>query len=194
MIVPNIGARDAKGWSVFSVDPGETSGWAWSCLGRTEVGRQGVETSMRLARRAQGGLLASDARSLWGQLRVDDPDTYTSEAQAMESLWSTALMCGEMGARTSEGAVPELTDLVIEDFILHERTSERNLLSPVRLTAQLILLAHQDPHWLRLHLSPPSAKAVINDERLRRWDLYVKGGHARDAMRHLIVQLRTLSG
>jgi hypothetical protein len=129
-----------------------------------------------------------------GQVAVSVPDHQPSEAQAAEEIWSTCLMCSEMGARVSKGLVSSVTDIVIEDFILRERTSSRDLLSPVRLTAQLVLLAQQERKRMRLHFSPPAGKSVVSDERLKRWGLYTTKPHARDALRHLVLTLRTLSG
>lgn len=82
--------------------------------------------------------------------------------------------------------------VVIEDFILRQFRNDRELLSPVRVTAAL---GHQ--MWLTgrdYHVqSPADAKTTCNDDRLKSWGLYDASGalqHARDADRHAILFLR----
>lgn len=174
-----------KGVSVFCVDPGGTCGWAWACLGFKELRTQGVVASLQAARRYRGGLLLADSRFMVGE--ITDPD----EGSMAERVWSQLIVCGEMGARASAGAVPEITDLVLEDFLLRERTSARNLLSPVRLNSKFEDYVRRERPDIQLHLQSPSDKSIISDERLKRWNLYFKGQqHARDAERHLVLWLR----
>jgi hypothetical protein len=132
---------------------------------------------------------------MWGQIATsysgDSNRIGHEEWQAAEQLIATLEMCGEMGHRRSAGAVPRVSHVVIEDFLLRERTMERNLLSPVRFTAafQVLLCQHQ---WrMKCVLQSPSDKSVINDDRLRKLGLWAVGQqHARDALRHMMLWLR----
>lgn len=193
MIVSSVAS--GRGCSVFAVDPGETTGWAWACIGWNEVGDYGVHESLRRALKDRGGYQLGDSRVLWGQVICGysgDIDLIGKEEwQAAETLVSTMEMCGEMGSRRSGGAVPRITHVVIEDFILRERTQTRDLLSPVRITAALYVLLCQHSWKMKVVLQSASDKSVINDDRLRRLGLWATGQqHARDANRHLTLWLR----
>lgn len=108
-------------------------------------------------------------------------------------------------AQKAAGWVAEYgADVVaIEDFIIRLGVTDRSLLSPVRMTAMI------EAFWYEMRGSggigwggswggeyvkqqASSAKAVATNERLKRWGLWVKGKqHARDAIRHCVVALRT---
>jgi hypothetical protein len=80
-----------------------------------------------------------------------------------------------------------------EDFILGKFSADRELLSPVRITAKVefgLFLAGGVPYFRQM---PSEAKKVATDERLRSWGLYEREGgqgHARDADRHAITWIR----
>lgn len=82
--------------------------------------------------------------------------------------------------------------VVIEDFTLRQFRQDRDLLSPVRVTAALgycLWRAGRDYHTQ----SPADAKGVCSDVRLKEWRMYDPTGglvHARDADRHAILFLR----
>jgi hypothetical protein len=82
--------------------------------------------------------------------------------------------------------------VVIEDFTLRQMRMDRDLLSPVRITAALgynIWIAGRDYHVQ----TPADAKTTCTDERLKIWGVYDNSGglrHARDADRHAILFLR----
>lgn len=82
--------------------------------------------------------------------------------------------------------------VVIEDFQLRQFRKDRDLLSPVRITAPLeyeLWKAGRDAHFQQ----PADAKRVCTDDRLKRWKMYDPVGsmvHARDADRHAILFLR----
>jgi len=83
--------------------------------------------------------------------------------------------------------------LVIEDFLLRKKVMDRELLSPVRITAALELAVEYEGLNMTLHRQTPSDKASITDARLKEWGLYRRAGgmeHARDADRHSILFLR----
>jgi hypothetical protein len=82
--------------------------------------------------------------------------------------------------------------IVIEDFVLRQHRMDRELLSPVRITAALgysLWRKGRDYHVQ----SPSDAKRVCSDDRLKQWGMYDPYGslrHARDADRHAILFLR----
>lgn len=82
--------------------------------------------------------------------------------------------------------------VVIEDFQLRQYRKDRELLSPVRITAALghsLWTTGRDYHIQ----SPSDAMNVCTDARLKEWgmyDPYGGMGHARDADRHAILFLR----
>lgn len=82
--------------------------------------------------------------------------------------------------------------VVIEDFNLRQLRMDRDLLSPVRVTAALgyeLWKMGKDYHVQ----TPVDAKRVCTDDRLKQWRMYDPTGnlkHARDADRHAILFLR----
>lgn len=175
--------------SVFCVDPGVTTGWAWACLGRKELAGGDVVGAIHSARRHRSGAQGGDTRFLYGQVETYRGD----ENQHVQELISLMLMTHNMARRTTGGIVSTHTNLVIESFTLRLKTKDRSLLAPVRLTAALGYAVHVHPDLSpRLHMQSPSdAMSTVTDDRLRQWDLWIKGQqHARDAVRHLILWLR----
>lgn len=87
--------------------------------------------------------------------------------------------------------------LVVEDFILRSKVTDRSLLSPVRITAKVetYLLRYgvlEDYGDIQLQQAS-AAKSIATDERLKHWGLWIRGRqHARDAARHCVVALRGL--
>lgn len=82
--------------------------------------------------------------------------------------------------------------VVIEDFNLNQFRRDRDLLSPVRITAAIgytLWLSGRDYHVQM----PGDAKRVCSDEALKAWGMYDSYNalkHARDADRHAILFLR----
>jgi hypothetical protein len=82
--------------------------------------------------------------------------------------------------------------VVVEDFTLNQFRRDRDLLSPVRITAALgycLWRSGRDYHVQ----SPGDAKRICSDERLKEWRMYDPVGslvHARDADRHALLFLR----
>lgn len=83
--------------------------------------------------------------------------------------------------------------VLIEDFILRVSSGDREVLSPVRITAKVefgLFLAGTVPHFRQM---PSEAKNVATDDRLKSWGFYQREGgqqHARDADRHALTWLR----
>lgn len=82
--------------------------------------------------------------------------------------------------------------IVVEDFTLRQMRMDRDLLSPVRITAALgynIWISGRDYHVQ----TAADAKRTCTDDRLKIWGCYDSAGslrHARDADRHAILFLR----
>lgn len=118
-----------------------------------------------------------------------------NEAQHVLDLAIEIMQRHELSSKVSGGRVSQVTDLVIEDFILRERTKQRNLLAPVRLTAGLVQEVLRSDKLIGITLQSASdAKSVVTDERLKALGLWQVGQqHARDAIRHLALFLRRLT-
>lgn len=191
------------GVSIFAIDPGGTSGWAWSCLAYSELQPEnGVASALASASKYRGGYQLGDVRLAYGQVEaryfpamgdLEDPVTmqYWAESNAMNELLALEEVYGQMASRVSRGRVARWDQVVvIEDFILRRSEMNRSLLSPVRLGFGLVHQMRVDGMRAPVFQSP-SDKAVINDERLRKMGLWISGQpHARDAMRHLVLYLR----
>lgn len=82
--------------------------------------------------------------------------------------------------------------VVIEDFALRQLRMDRDLLSPVRVTAAIGYELWKNGRDYHVQ-TPTDAKRVCTDERLKEWNMYDRTGglqHARDADRHAILFLR----
>jgi hypothetical protein len=207
-----------RGLSVFCVDPGETTGWAWACVSYKElqsVGDGSLQWSELFARlrkerdwplvkgSGSGSGRLSSARLRYGQVDVyrgalsaSGPAAQVAMAEAMTVL-DLAVEIDQLhltSSIVSGGSVGWVTDLVIEDFILRERTKSRSLLAPVRLSAGLVQEVLRNEKLIGLSfLSASDSKGAITDERLRNLGLWVPGQqHARDALRLLALWLRSL--
>lgn len=183
----------SRGWQVFAIDPGETTGWAWACVGVNEARADPACGGLRLALKA--------GRVQWGEVPRTLTDRLTGEGLPLwkvENIQAQALVmemvrCQAEGSRLSAGTVPQISTVVEEDFILRERTQDRSLLSPVRVNAKVEyavgasgIIQPDD-----IVLQSTQVKRVVTDERLERWGFWVPGKpHARDALRHLLAFMR----
>jgi hypothetical protein len=91
-----------------------------------------------------------------------------------------------------KGRLLPAKSVIIEDFILRERTQSRSLLAPVRITAALTDRLYSKGYRGEVVLQSPSdAKSIVTDSRLKAWGLWHEGSpHIRDAWRHLVKYLR----
>lgn len=82
--------------------------------------------------------------------------------------------------------------VVIEDFVLRQMRMDRDLLSPVRITAAIGYALWKDGRDYHVQ-APGDAKRICSDDRLKDWRMYDPTGglqHARDADRHALLFLR----
>lgn len=191
----------ARGWQVFAVDPGETTGWAWACVGVNEHRADAATGGVRAAKRHRSGALGADTRVAWGEVPRRQRNPVSGEPVPMwemeniqaQDIVIEMIRCQAMGSRASAGVVPEISTVCIEDFILREWTQDRSLLSPVRVGAKVeYSMAVSGVIKADVHLQSSSdAKRTVTDERLKRWGFWVEGQpHARDALRHLLLFMR----
>jgi hypothetical protein len=160
---------------VFAVDPGESTGWA--CLWWDPEALWDMSKPIQLSHIAwRAGTISGGSENEQVALVLRHLRKYGSGA---------------------EGA-----SLVIEDFTLRKMvTGDRNLLSPVRITAALGFstwrglrcLDGEMRRWEYSLQSASDAKNVMTDGRLRDLKMYAEGpDHARDAVRHAALHLRKL--
>lgn len=174
---------------VFALDPGETTGYAWGAFTKKEVS-SGVLGMVRSA--------LSAGRMGWGQVPMVDRDRLALPLAECRTADQISELVDEFQIRCTDwGAKAPMIELVIEDFILRERTQRRDLLSPVRLTSAVVKAVDANKYvdvMLMPYQAPANAKTVIKDERLKRQGLWIKGQqHSRDALRHLLLHLRNRS-
>lgn len=82
----------------------------------------------------------------------------------------------------------------LEDFILRMKSMDRELLSPVRMTAAFDFGMYTRG-FQTFRQQPSEAKGLATDDRLKSWGFYERSGgmnHARDADRHCITWLRKM--
>lgn len=174
--------RSKSGISILGVDPGVHTGLAWLCLSNKEVKTKGLIDGVQ---RAIGD----------NRFRTKEIAEYGRRGELFSREIGLAYDCiGWIRDRHSEtlritGQRFGLTHIVIEDFILRRQEQTRALLSPVRVTAQLLLLLDTVAMFDLVTLQQPAnAKSVVTDERLRLFGLWTKGSdHCRDASRHAML-------
>jgi hypothetical protein len=202
----SIDPGSLPGYSVFGIDPGETTGWCWLLVGKAEIKAHGLSEALRRVKASSGQGVPGqfDRRLMHGEIALNYVpfhgmvDAYPrAEASAVQELVKTMLVMQGMGYRMSKGRIPILTHVVVESFSLRGDRNERSrsLLAPVRMIARLDQeLHHQFSIELeRVEYQDPSEKGVMTDERLKDLGLYWPGqGHATDATRHAVLKLRKL--
>lgn len=132
-----------------------------------------------------------------------DPGGTTGWAlwQGAKFMESGQIECGRMmetqlvGVRKICGMFMEYDAkfTVIEDFLLRGMpgTTDRVGLAPVHVTALLVGMLDGLGRSTRTALQLASvAKPVMTDARLKKKGMYVKGPHARDAVRHGMMYMR----
>jgi hypothetical protein len=163
---------------VLSLDPGVTSGWAalrveWVVL--REVG-------------FRAAVLGADVDFAWSCGELVGPEPYQAELflGLARGLW----LEGEFG----EGSSSDLFLIVVEDFVLRVFSSDRDLLSPVRVTSCLEALSWRTLLPPVVLFSAADALSVMPDHRLRALHLLCEGGedHVRDATRHAVLGARRM--
>lgn len=204
------------GVSLLAVDPGETTGWAWCCVGFKEIRHSGVNGALTRAARHKSGTQLCDTRFECGEVsmlkhietvldemrrskrmkrsevRASTVPRWKCELLSAEDLVVEALRLDSLTRRVSP--LSGLNLIVIEDFVLRERTKDRSLLSPVRLTGHIQALLYKSTLDSSIELQPSSAKGVITDDRLKDAGFWQKGKpHANDAIRHLMIRLRSIT-
>ena len=173
----------AGGVSIFAVDPGTGTGWAWTCLGFRELGRYGAEGAL--------GRVVGSERFRYGEINSRAGDIETAQDCLMR-----AVVCSQTGKRVSGGRVPYLTHLVIEGFSFREKTKSRHMLTPIRVGAAMeaFMVGQNDLRYTEVSYQMPSEMSNVTDERQERWGLWFPGNKdANVAIKHLIVKLRRLA-
>lgn len=167
---------------IIGFDPGVTTGWAAL---RLDLGMLVAEGFSALALRSGGGretdLLAWDT----GTFRGGDGACAEQMLGLVRGVWEE----GEFAA----GPDSDVMGIAQEDFILRMLSSDRDLLSPVRINAVFDHIARPVPVPRRKQ-QPSDAKNVVSDDRLRRMNLGRPGWteHEKDALRHAILLARSL--
>lgn len=188
---------------MFTFDPGVKCGWAWCVVGASELGRYGAEGAVIRAygdwKPEKGRRASRDAaRASNGgdrRFRCGEINTHAGDIETGRSVVEEAVKCCAIGKRVSRGKVPMVTHLVGEGFNFREKTQSRYMLSPIRVlaAAEAFMTMHACLAGATVSTQMPAAKGIVTDERLERWGLWQPGKpHANDAIRHLIVLLRSV--
>lgn len=150
---------------IIALDPGGTTGWSASVFKLGDLDKIQARTR------------ATYLDMSWGQFRGSEDGQADDIADLVDK------------GRNSD-RVDHLI-LLIEDFILRQKRKDRDLLSPVRITAKV---EWANWMWWGLPLvkqQPSLAKSSMNDARLKIWGAWAIGEqHARDANRHNITLVR----
>lgn len=157
---------------VCAFDPGIQTGWAWYDVDRIDMCTLGTRLGLKGADHEHGVF-----------------DTSKGERHHIDQMIAVTRACWAWAEVNEERDTFVVT---IEDFILRELSSDRELLAPVRLTARYLDRMETSGLAIWTRTTASEAKRTVTDERLRIWNQYDKssGEHARDAQRHGILVLR----
>lgn len=184
-----------RGWSVFAIDPGETTGYAWAAIGAKEVRKHGISESIKRALDESLELsrfghtpIPGDSfpRFGWGEVDCRSMDGIEEVVRLIFSAHELIRMGTPLGG---------LGWIVPEAFVLNRSVKDASLLSPVRVSAMIQYAVRKqiNERGTAWEEQESAAKAVVPNDKLKAWGLYARGSeHQRDAMRHLIVKLRRL--
>lgn len=162
---------------MIGIDPGVTTGLSVMVISDPAEGLEGIMA------------WGSDQLSYGGSGNISD--LYTGEVNFPEQEISQ-----KIGRAIKEWAKHNRVIVAIEDFIIRQKNSGRNFLSPVRITSGIM----QEIFGSGLNISvtfqsPSDAKGTCKDERMDLWGFPIKtqkDRHSRDADRHLILCLRRM--
>jgi hypothetical protein len=165
--------------TVISIDPGGVTGWSVMEVHPEALVDTDVSILDNILNRDNGQVRA---------MPVEGPKKPKVRELSREERACVRAILNDVILRYPNAAV------VIEDFILRRASMDRELLSPVRLTAALEWAIDDLPERYELfRQTPAEAKQLATDDRLKNWGLYQRAGgmqHARDADRHSITFLR----
>ena len=154
----------------MAFDPGGTTGWCATSfrLGHLDLLRAG----------GLGAFLGAETLSMASGQLTGNEDSQTLEAIDL------------IDAGVQRGEVDYIV-ILIEDFILRQKRKDRDLLSPVRVTAKLELANRLYWDFPVLKQQPSLAKSSMTNSRLKKYKLYRPGKpHANDAIRHNVTLIR----
>lgn len=156
--------------AIMAFDPGGTTGW---CATLFRLGHLAL-----LREHGLRAFFASEAVALTsGQLTGSE----TFQALAARDL---------IAAGVAEGRADHIV-LLYEDFVLRQMRKDRDLLSPVRVTAKIQMVNELEWGFPELYQQPSLAKSSMPNARLRALKLYRPGKpHANDAIRHNVTLIR----
>lgn len=163
-------------YSVWAIDPGARTGWAWAVCSSRELRRADpLQLLPQLA--AQRRFTAGELTSPVGYTVKKLVKLFVKVDATVQLRWP-----GWQYRKV----------LVKEGFLDGPRAKSSNKLLPSRVNAALDQAVGS---WFdETHEQMPSAKAVVSDDRLKRHGLWLPGKpHAMDGVRHLTVRLRMLS-
>lgn len=171
--------ENIKGRTIFiGIDPGVTTGLSVMIVSDIIDGVEGVVA------------WGSDQLSYGGSGNVKD--LYTGDEMFPEQEISRKIADG-----IKAWAKRNKVYLAIEDFIIRQKNSGRNFLSPVRITAGIMQEIFGSGLDIKITFQSPSdAKGTCKDERMDAWGFPIrtqKDRHSRDADRHSILFLRKMS-
>lgn len=167
--------------TVIAIDPGGTTGWSLMSVHPESLNNPHADFLENIFTHQHGQV---DCGSHRGNL-----DSSLHTGISTDGEFSGVYDLAELIESWPASAV------VIEDFTLRQQRKDRDLLSPVRITAALgfrLWLKGRDYHVQQ----PNDAKTTCSNLRLREWGMYDSVGnleHARDADRHAILFLRKCS-
>lgn len=170
--------ENIKDRTVFiGIDPGVTTGLSVMIVSEISKGVEGIVA------------WGSDQLSYGGSGNVSD--LYVGDESFPEQAISR-----KIGDAIKAWAKKNRVIVAIEDFIIRQKNSSRNFLSPVRITAAIMQeIFGSESNISVTFQSPSDAKGTCKDERMDAWGFPIrtqKDRHSRDADRHSILCLRRM--
>lgn len=176
--------------SFWMFDPGGMIGWAWGAVRFRELLASDPSDCLRRKTGSEGmGVDGGRWNHAAGEVFGWDG---TSVAEGAVKCWGMVARSKQQLVRKYGARSHVRTIVGVEGFSLVSGPKNRGVNLPLRLLGAFDVLRQLEPSVVDEYHEPmPSAKAVVSDERLRRWGLWNPGRKdANDAVRHLIVLMR----
>jgi len=180
---------------VFVIDPGQDSGWVFLRCPLEDIVKHGSSVVAyvieNMGMRSSEISIGTEHGFAFGEI-----NSVHKEGYLRGEMIASAMLIRQMQSCFGHHK-PHLKFLILEDFILRERTKSRKLLSPVRLTSllydHLYIVNDFRLRDLSLHFQSPNDISIITDQQLEDSGCWFVGkDDARSAARHLLIFLRRL--
>jgi hypothetical protein len=179
--------------SVFSVDPGDSSGWCWILISKKEYLKYGLKGSLERAKAHELPAGNGPTGGTWRRFQQGTVSCNNAVGGVRELIGIMAV-CSLHAYHIAPNIKNDEMICLIEDFTLRKMSSDKSLLSPVVIGSMLQMACNYSSLNVGIkRFSSSDAKTTNTDARLKGLGMYeAHSRHSRDAIRHMILFLKKI--